>query len=224
MSIKDWPINERPREKLINLGAANLSDAELLAIFLRTGTHGRSAVDLARDALQHFGDLRKLLNASSKEFCNAYGLGIAKYVQLQAVLELTKRHLECRLQRSDPLTDPHATRRYLLHCLRDESVEKFGALLLDNRHRVIEYATFASGTLNQAAVHPREVVRIALDKHAAALIFAHNHPSGIAEPSTADKRLTARLKSALALVDIKVLDHFIIGDGECTSFAERGLL
>ena len=174
MSIKDWPANERPREKLLNLGAVNLSDAELLAIFLRTGVRGHSAVDLARDLLQHFGDLRKLLTASSKEFCEAYGLGIAKYVQLQAVLELTKRHYECKLKRSDPLTDPHTTRNYLMHCLRDEPVEKFGALLLDNRHRVIEYVTLSSGTLNQASVHPREVVKIALEKNAAAIIFAHN--------------------------------------------------
>ena len=224
MSIKDWPSAERPREKLLNLGAENLSDAELLAIFLRTGTRGQTAVDLARNLLQHFGDLRMLLSASSKEFCEAYGLGIAKYVQLKAVLELSKRHFECQLQRSDPLTDPHTTRSYLMHCLRDETIEKFSALLLDNRHRVIEYVTLSSGTLNQASVHPREVVRTALDKHAAAIIFAHNHPSGISEPSAADKRLTNRLKDALALVDIRVLDHFVIGDGECTSFAERGLL
>lgn len=224
MSIKDWPVNERPREKLLNLGAINLSDAELLAIFLRTGARGRSAVDLARDLLQHFGDLRKLLTASSKEFCEAYGMGIAKYVQLQAVLELTKRHYACKLQRSDPLTNLSTTRDYLMHCLRDEPIEKFGALLLDNRHRVIEYTTLATGTLNKASVHPREVVRAALNKHAAAVIFAHNHPSGIAEPSVADERLTNHLKDALALVDIRVLDHFIIGDGECTSFAELGLL
>lgn len=171
MSIKDWPAGERPREKLLNLGATNLSDAELLAIFLRTGTRGRSAVDLARELLQHFGDLRSLLSASSKEFCAAYGMGIAKYVQLQAVLELAKRHFAQQLQRSDPLTDPQSTRNYLLHCLRDEPIEKFSALLLDNRHRVIEYTTLATGTLNQASVHPREVVRIALEKHAAALIF-----------------------------------------------------
>jgi len=224
MTIKDWPSKERPREKLLNLGATNLTDAELLAIFLRTGTRGQTAVDLARNLLQHFGDLRKLLSASSKEFCEAYGLGIAKYVQLKAVLELSKRHLQYQLQRSDPLTDPHTTRSYLMHCLRDEPIEKFAALLLDNRHRVIEYVTLSSGTLNQASVHPREVVRTALDKHAAAIIFAHNHPSGIAEPSLADKRLTSRLKDALALVDIRVLDHFVIGDGECTSFVERGLL
>lgn len=224
MSIKNWPMNERPREKLLNLGAVNLSDAELLAIFLRTGVRGRSAVDLARDLLQHFGDLRRLLTASSKEFCNAYGLGIAKYVQLQAVLELTKRHHQCKLQRSDPLTDPHTTRSYLMHCLRDEPIEKFGALLLDNRHRVIEYVTLATGTLNQASVHPREVVRTVLNKNAAAIILAHNHPSGISEPSSADKRLTNRLKDALALVDIRVLDHFVVGDGECSSFAEMGLI
>lgn len=224
MSIKDWPKMERPREKLLQRGANMLSDAELLAIFLRTGVKGKNAIELARDLLEYFGDLRQLLSASQKHFCEAHGLGMAKFVQLQAVLELSKRHFACELKRSDALTNPETTREYLRYILRDEPIEKFGALLLDNRHRVIEYLTLASGTLNQATVHPREVVRLVLEKNAAALIFAHNHPSGISEPSNADKRLTNRLKEALALVDIKVLDHFIVGDGECTSFAERGLL
>lgn len=224
MSIKDWPEMERPREKLLQQGASSLSDAELLAIFLRTGVKGKNAIELARDLLQHFGDIRQLLNASKNTFCKAHGLGTAKYVQLQAVLELAKRHFECELKRSESLSNPHATREYLRYVLRDEPIEKFGALFLDNRHRVIEYQTLATGTLNQATVHPREIVRVALEKNAAALIFAHNHPSGISEPSSADQRLTNRLKEALALVDIKVLDHFVIGDGECTSFAERGLL
>jgi len=193
----------------IFLLAKLLSDAELLAIFLRTGVKGKNAIELARDLLEYFGDLRQLLSASQKHFCEAHGLGMAKFVQLQAVLELSKRHFACELKRSDALTNPETTREYLRYILRDEPIEKFGALLLDNRHRVIEYLTLASGTLNQATVHPREVVRLA---------------SGISEPSNADKRLTNRLKEALALVDIKVLDHFIVGDGECTSFAERGLL
>ncbi len=224
MSIKNWPQSERPREKLLQLGAANLSDAELVAIFLRTGVKGKNAIELARELLTHFGDLRQLLNASQKNFCSAYGLGEAKYVLLQAVLELAKRHYATELKRTDALTDPETTREYLRYILRDEPIEKFGALLLDNRHRVISYSTLATGTINQATVHPREVVRLALEKNVAAMIFAHNHPSGISEPSHADKRLTQRLKEALALVDIKVLDHFIIADGECTSFAERGLI
>lgn len=224
MSIKNWPESERPREKLLLHGAATLSDAELLAIFLRTGIKGKNALELARDLLIHFGDLRQILTASQENMCRARGLGIAKYVQLQAVLEMAKRHYATELKRSDILCSSESTREYLRSVLRDEVIEKFGALLLDNRHRVIEYITLATGTLNQATVHPREVVRLALEKNAAALIFAHNHPSGIAEPSHADKRLTLRLTEALALIDIKVLDHFIIGDGECTSFAERGLL
>lgn len=224
MSIKHWPAEERPREKLLQQGAVALTDAELLAIFLRTGVQGKNAVELARDLLTHFGDLRQLLNASQKSFCDAHGLGVAKYVQLQAVLELAKRHFATELKRSNALTSPHETREYLRYVLRDEPIEKFGALMLDNRHRVIEYTTLATGTLNSATVHPREVVKIALEKNAAAMILAHNHPSGISEPSHADKRLTDRLKEALSLVDIKVLDHFIIGDGEVTSFAERGLI
>jgi DNA repair protein RadC len=222
MTIRNWPVDERPREKLLANGAASLSDAELLAIFLRTGVKGKSAVDLARDLLNRFDGLRPLLKAPREEFCEAKGLGAAKFAQLQAVLEMARRHLQAQIERRDVLQDPQATRRYLLAQMRDLSHEVFAALFLDNQHRVIRFAPLASGTLDGAAVYPREVVKAALKHGAAAVIFAHNHPSGVAEPSAADRSLTERLKSALALVDIRVLDHFVIGEGTPVSFAERG--
>ncbi|HHH89599.1 MAG TPA: JAB domain-containing protein [Aliiroseovarius sp.] len=222
MPITDWPKDERPREKLLNRGAAALSDAELLAIFLRTGIPGRSAVDLARDLLREFGSLRALLGAPRERFCRQPGLGPAKYAQLQAVLEMGKRHLRAGLARDAALTDPAATRRYLRARLRDHVFEVFACLFLDNRHRVIRFEELFRGTIDGASVHPREVVRRTLEHNAAAVIFAHNHPSGVAEPSEADRRLTRRLQEALSLIDVRVLDHIVIGDGEAVAFSERG--
>ncbi len=224
MAIPDWPAAERPREKLLQQGPGVLSDAELLAIFLRTGLPGRTAVDLAREILGHFGGLRGLLGAGRREFCSRPGLGEAKYAQLQAVLELARRHLDATLRRGDALTDPATTRRYLASRLRDHPHEVFACLFLDNRHRVIAFEELFRGTIDGASVHPREVVRRALHHNAAALILAHNHPSGVAEPSEADRRITRRLQEALALVDVRVLDHVVVGDGETVAFAERGWL
>lgn len=224
MSIQDWPAAERPREKLLNLGPLALSDAELLAVFLRTGTRGRTAVDLARELLAEFNGLRGILTADRQRLCAAPGVGDAKYAQLQAVVEMARRHLGERLQRGSPLADPAATRAYLAAALRDLQHEVFACLYLDTRHRVIAWEELFRGTLDGTSVHPREVVKRALSHNAAALIFAHNHPSGVAEPSDADRRLTRRLRESLALMDIRVLDHFVIGDGEAVSFAERGLL
>jgi len=224
MSIQDWPAAERPREKLLNLGPPALSDAELLAVFLRTGSRGRTAVDLARELLAEFNGLRGILTADRQRLCAASGVGDAKYAQLQAVVEMARRHLGERLQRGNPLTDPSATRQYLAATLRDLQHEVFACLYLDTRHRVIAWEELFRGTLDGTSVHPREVVKRALGHNAAALIFAHNHPSGVAEPSDADRRLTRRLRESLALVDIRVLDHFVVGDGETVSFAERGLL
>ncbi len=224
MPISDWPEAERPREKLLSRGPAALSDAELLAIFLRTGVQGQTAVELARGLIAEHGSLRGLLQADRRRFCATRGLGAAKYAQLQAVLELACRHLQEGLMRSDVLQDPHTTGRYLMARLRDYPHEVFACLFLDTRHRVICYEELFHGTIDGASVHPREVVRRALQHNAAALIFAHNHPSGIAEPSDADRRITTRLRDALGLIDVRVLDHFVIGDGEPVSFAERGLL
>lgn len=224
MSMTDWPAAERPREKLLSHGPTALSDAELLAIFLRTGTPGQTAVELARTLLGEFGSLRGLLQANQQQLCEARGLGPAKFAQLQAVLELARRHLGERLQRGDLLLNPEATRRYLVTTLGDLPHEVFCCLFLDTRHRLICYEELFQGTIDGASVHPREVVRRALHHNAAAVILAHNHPSGVAEPSDADRRITQRLKQALNLMDIRVLDHLVVGDRTAMSFAEHGLL
>jgi DNA repair protein RadC len=224
MPITDWPRNERPREKLLSRGPHVLSDAELLAIFLRTGTNGKTAVDLARDLLSRYQGLRPLLELDLAEISRNPGVGATKYAQFQAALELGRRYLEAGLKRESPLTTPGATRNYLKSRLRAYPQEVFACLFLDNRHRVICYEELFTGTIDGASVHPREVVRRAIYHNAAALIFAHNHPSGVAEPSHSDRLLTQRLKDALALIDIRVLDHLVVGDAEVVSFAERGFL
>lgn len=224
MAIHQWPATERPREKLLSRGPAALSDAELLAIFLRTGVAGQSAVDLARQLLSSFGGLRPLLEADHQQFVQARGLGDAKYAQLQAVLEMSRRHLAAQLARGDSLTSPALVSQFLQSQLRHRNREVFALLLLDNQHRLIEFVPLFEGTLDGASVYPREVVRAVLARHAAAVILAHNHPSGVAEPSQADIAITRRLKDALNLVDVRLLDHLIVGDGYCTSLAEQGLL
>ena len=221
--ISDWPLEERPREKLLDRGANTLSDAELLAIFLRTGTRGLTAVDLARQLLDEFGGLQPLMDASETKFCLHRGLGRAKYAQLQAVLEMARRHLFENIRRGDALCSPDDTRLYLCAELRSCPHEVFACLFLDNRNRVLAFEKLFYGTIDGASVYPREVVRRAIEINAAAVIFAHNHPSGVAEPSAADKQITQRLQDALALIDVRVLDHMIVGD-EVVSFAERGLL
>lgn len=223
MAITDWPENERPRERLLKQGAGALSDAELFAIFLRTGVAGRSAVDLARDLLAHFGGVRGLLNASRRDFTEAKGLGDAKFAQLQAVLELARRHFAEELAEGAVIDSPEATRRFLQAQLRDAAQEVFAVLFLDQRHRVLAFERLFFGTINQSAVHPREVVKAVLRHNAAAVILAHNHPSGVAEPSTADREITLRLRDALNLIDVRLLDHMIVGD-RCTSMAELGMI
>jgi len=224
MAISDWPLDERPREKLLQQGAQALSDAELLAIFLRTGTSGKTAVDLARELISRYQGLRPLLQADFNTFRQGPGLGLAKYAQLQAVLEMSRRHLKETLQRHTVVGSPAETRAYLAAELRDCHQEVFACLFLDNRHRLISFEKLFFGTINSATVYPREIVKMALKLNAAAVILTHNHPSGVAEPSRADIQLTEQLTRALALVDIRVLDHVVIGDGETISFAERGLL
>jgi len=223
-SIKNWPEAERPREKLIARGANALTDAELLALLLRTGHRGRDALEVARDLLARYGGLRALLAAEPRALCDACGVGPAKYAELQAAAELGRRQMGEGLARGAPLTDPEATRRFLIGRLRDLPHEVFACLYLDNRHRVIAFEELFRGTLDGASVHPREVVKATLRHNAAALILAHNHPSGVAEPSDADRLITRRLREALGLVDVRVLDHFVVGDGYAVSFAERGWL
>jgi len=224
VSITDWPAGERPREKLLQRGASSLSDAELLAIFLRTGVVGKSAVDLARELITRFGTLTDLFASSEKDFCAIHGMGQAKYVQLQAVLEMARRALHEEMKTGDALNSPHSVRDYLRLLLRGRLNEVFMAIFLDAQHRVIAAEELFHGTLTQTSVYPREVVKRALHYNAAAVIFAHNHPSGVSEPSQADKSLTEALKHSLALVDVRVLDHFIVAGVECLSFAERGMV
>ncbi len=224
MAISNWPQHERPREKLLQQGCHGLSDAELLAVLLGSGCHGTSAVGLGRKLLGHFGGLRPLMSANRQEVCLVAGMGPARYANLQAALELSRRHHLERLQRGPGLSDPTEAGSFLQASLRDLGHELFVCLFLDNRHRVICYEPLFRGTIDGATVHPREVVRQALACDAAAVILAHNHPSGVAEPSDADCRITRRLADALALVDIRVLDHLIVGDGDCVSLAQRGLI
>ena len=224
MGINDWPEGERPREKLIQRGAAALSDAELLAIFLRTGVSGKSAVDLARDLLTRFKSLTQMFAASQTDFCSIHGMGQAKYVQMQAVLEMSRRALREEMSVGDALNSPRAVRDYLQLLLRGRAQEVFMVVFLDAQHRVISSEEMFQGILTQTSVYPREVVKRALFHNAAAVILAHNHPSGVAEPSQSDRLLTDALKQALALVDVRVLDHFIIAGSGCLSFAERGMI
>ena len=224
MAITDWPAEERPREKMLLKGGQALTDSELLAIFLRTGVKGMSAVELARSVLEHFGGLRQAMEATPEQFAEINGMGSAKWAQLQACLELGKRYLEATLYRGDAFTSPETTRRYLSARLRAYQHEVFACLFLDSQNRLIQFEELFSGTIDGASVYPREVVKRGLALNAAAVIFAHNHPSGVAEPSQADCHITRRLQTALELVDVRVLDHLIVGDGDIVSLAERGYL
>ena len=224
MPISDWPLAERPRERLLTLGPEHLSDAELVAVCLRTGMKGKSAVELARELIQCFGGLHGLLAAERSSFAALKGLGSAKVAQLAAVLELARRCLHEKMRAGSALTSPGAVRDYLRLALGGREHEVFVALFLDAQHRVIAIDELFRGTLTQTSVYPREVVKAALRANAAATIFAHNHPSGVAQPSQADELLTRSLRDALSLVDVKVLDHFVVAGNQALSFAERGLL
>ncbi|MFC3123077.1 RadC family protein [Agaribacter flavus] len=224
MKITHWPIQERPREKLLHHGADKLSDAELLAIFINTGTKDMDAVSLARQALEDFGSLRNIMTASKKRLLATKGVGLARYVLLQASLELHRRSMTEMMIREQSFTKAEQASQYLISQLRDKSREVFVVLMLDSQHQLIAYREMFSGTIDSAAVYPREIVKQALEDNAAAVILAHNHPSGHTEPSQADKYITEKIVQALALVDIIVLDHFVVGDSQATSFAQRGLL
>ncbi len=224
MAISDWPVAERPRERLLSLGACALSDAELLALFLRTGPRGQSAVDLARALLGDFGGLRGLFGATRTEVCAVRGLGSAKYAQLQAVQELARRSQGGALPQGKCFESPDAVAQFLRAQLAHYPYEAFGCLWLDNRHRALGYDELFRGTVNGASVHPREVVRSALRRNAAAVVLAHNHPSGVAEPSAADRQITQRLRQALELIDVRTLDHFVVCESATASFAALGLL
>ncbi len=224
MAISDWPMVERPRERLIAHGAAQLTDAELIAVCLGTGIPGMSAVALARDLIVRFSGLRGLLGAEHRTLLAVNGLGTAKTAQLAAILEIARRCLAEELNVGPTLGAPEAVRDYLRLSLGTRPHEVFVALFLDAQHRILRSQELFRGTLTQTSVYPREVVKAALAANAAAVIFAHNHPSGVAQPSRADELLTRQLKDALALVDVKVLDHFVVVADHALSFAERGLL
>lgn len=224
MAITDWPASERPREKLIEQGATALSVAELLAIFLRVGVVGKSAVDLARDLLTRFGSLNGIFAATEHELSQVHGIGSSKYVQLQAIFEMSRRALNEELRQRDVFQSPQQVRNYLMLKLGGLTREVFMVLFLDAQNRLHATEEMFSGTLTQTSVYPREVVKRAMHHNAASVIFAHNHPSGVPNPSAADEMLTAQLKQALALVDVRVLDHFIVAGNQTLSFAERGLL
>ena len=222
MSITNWPEDQRPRERLIKHGAHILSDAELLAVFLRVGVSGKSAVDLGRDMIGHFGSLNGLFTANLADFSKLKGLGPAKYAQLQAVMELARRSLSEELKKGEILGSPQAVKQYLQLLLAKKPYESFAVLFLDVKNRLIITEELFRGSLTHTSVYPREVVKAALAHNAASLILAHNHPSGTPEPSAADRSLTIALKQALSLVDIRVLDHFVVAGRQVYSFAEHG--
>jgi DNA repair protein RadC len=224
LTIRHWPESERPREKLLERGVQALSDAELLALLLGSGIKGHSAVDVARSLIADFGSLRELLGADRPRWKGKPGIGPARYATLMAAIELARRHFREPLRTSSALSAPDSTRRFLLAQLRDRPYEVFCCLFLDNRHRLLAFEELFRGTIDGATVHPREVVRQALLHNAAAVIIAHNHPSGVADPSQADEGVTRRVRQALGLVDVRLLDHLIVGDGRCFSFSEHGLL
>jgi len=221
MAISDWPLGERPRERLLAQGAAALSDAELLAVVLRTGVRGKSAVELGRELLARFKDVAGIFGA---DLSDVKGLGPAKRAQFEAAMELARRSLKDGMRSASALTSPGAVRDYLRLAIAEREHEVFVCLWLDAQHRVIACEELFRGTLTQTSVYPREIVKAGLKANAAAVIFAHNHPSGAAQPSQADELLTRSLKDALSLVDVKVLDHFIVAGRQTLSFAERGLL
>jgi len=224
MSIKNWPDSEKPKEKLFKYGANKLSDAELLAILINTGIKNKSALSIAHDLLSEFGNIRQLTNSQFDSLQICAGIGKHKYILLQAAIELGKRHMASAVQPGDLFTSPHDVKKYLMTKLRDHKHEVFAAIFLNNRHRLICFEELVQGTINQAAVYPREIIKKALEYNASAMILAHNHPSGHCEPSDADKAITHQLKIALQPLEIHILDHFIVGDGAVFSFKERGLV
>lgn len=224
MKMTKWPEHERPREKLLKFGAETLSDAELLAIIISTGSKGRNAVELGREALARHGSVRAIVSASKAQLSQTTGFGLAKYATLNACFELTKRSLAESLTKPQSFTHAESASNYLLAQLQRKPHEIFAMLLLDSQHQLIAFRHMFKGTINSAAVYPRELVKQALEDNAAAVILAHNHPSGVAEPSQADIHITGRIQRAMELIDVRVLDHFVIGDGETVSFAQRGLL
>ncbi len=223
LRVKEWPAHERPRERLLNNGASSLSDAELLAAFIGSGTRQCNSIALSRLLISTFGSLRNIIHAPRKEICQLPGFGNVRYITMQAVIEIVRRSLLETTKKNDALESPSTAREYLLLKMRDYQHEVFACLFLDNQHCLIAFEELFHGTINNATVHPREVIKRALHHNAAAIILAHNHPSGSSEPSSADKEITSELKKSLNLIDVRVLDHFVVGE-TIASFAEMQLL
>ncbi|RAJ99118.1 DNA replication and repair protein RadC [Aliidiomarina maris] len=224
LSLKQWPLHERPREKFCQLGASALSDAELIAILFGTGCNGQDVLTWSRQILHQSGGLSALLTMNEQQLKGIHGIGPARAIQLQVILELAKRYLATTLARGEGFTRPQLVRDYLAAQLRHQTREVFAVLLLDSQHRLLHYAELFFGTINAAPVYPREIVKVVMQHNAAAVIIAHNHPSGVAEPSIADQRVTERIQDALKVIDVALLDHFVIGAEGTVSFAERGML
>ena len=224
MAIYQWPADDRPREKLIRDGADNLSDAELLAVLLRSGVSGKDAVSIARELIVHFGGLRGVLDCDYRQFCARPGAGPVGYATLAAALEVARRYTYHALERAGPLQSPQDASDYVIARMKAYRREVFACLFLDTRHRVIAFRELFWGTLDSAMVHPREIVAACLEVNGAALILAHNHPSGVAEPSSADAAITQRIVRAVEVIDVRVLDHLVVGDNQVVSLAERGLI
>ena len=222
MRLESWPAEEKPREKLLTKGPESLSDSELLAIFLRTGYHGKDVVTLSRELIANFGSLRGLFTASELEFCSNKGLGTAKFVQLRAVLEMSQRYLQEPIKRGESLGGVQQTSDFLIAKMHDLPYEVFAAFLLDNQHRVICFHDFFFGTIDSSSVHPRIIAQKCLSDNAAAIILVHNHPSGNLMASEADKAITLKIVSVMKLIDVRVLDHFIVAGNGYISFAEKG--
>jgi len=222
MSIRDWHESDQPREKLLNLGPQKLTDGELLTIFLRVGVPGKSALDLAHDLLEYYGDFRYLLDAPAEDFCAQHGMGLAKYAQLQAALEISKRYLACKISKQDIIKNPIDSITFLRHQLGHKTNEVFAGLFLDSKHRVIKFEELFEGSIDNSHIYPRTIVKRALALNASAIIFSHNHPSGDPTPSESDIQLTHRLYKLLGEIDIRLLDHVIIGDKTTTSLKQMG--
>lgn len=224
MSINNWPKTEQPRERLLSYGVETLSNAELLAIYLRTGIPGKTAIDLARELLTHFGGLDKILESDFKTFTQIKGLGVAKYCQLKATLEIVRRHYNCKVEESTSFCNQDLARNYLLNNFPNTKNETFACIFLDNNNKLIKFEQLFKGTINQSQVYPRIVTQSCLNNNAAAVIFAHNHPSGNLTPSHSDKLLTKQLINILSVIDVRVLDHFIVGKDDIFSMAQNGMI
>lgn len=224
MPITDWPKDDRPREKLLHLGEKYLTDAELIAIFINNGVRGQTALDIAKELLKEFGNIKQLLSAPKKSLLQKCGIGNAKYAALKAALELGRRYLTVNIDLGEALNSSHKTKQFLSDRLRENKNEVFACLFMDNHFRFLSFEELSQGTINETHIYPREIIKRALTHNAAKVILAHNHPSGLASPSAMDKETTQIIQQGLGFIDVDVIDHIIIGEDDYFSFADHGWL